>query len=314
MDDHFFRTSSSSVDGMCSPASFPIASSTSSITKVDSSSSIVSITFDVLLKSTAPSSSHTDRGRRRTRQKYFSSSSGGSTATSTIPFMNHLAPKTQATITTSATNQLASVGACCNGRFACGSFAANPCEVALAFKEAITAEEYIEYDEYDEYYEAYEGFEMETGDGDVDDEFHDCKDSADILVPSISRTLSISSLRAPTPSPPIQTIDPGHLTVPRPCRRRRSRNRIPRPRSASFNGSMSQSTYEDPDILGKLENKSRFYELKVECATCRRTGVGYPACGRCGEVWCSRECRIGNGGRHVCKGGRGGIGLRSCSS
>lgn len=57
----------------------------------------------------------------------------------------------------------------------------------------------------------------------------------------------------------------------------------------------------DP-ILAALERGSKFKSKSV-CLNCGKTGSNYPCCPRCGETWCSRECRIeaNNGGKHVCK-------------
>ncbi|KAH9942874.1 hypothetical protein B0H21DRAFT_505927 [Amylocystis lapponica] len=53
--------------------------------------------------------------------------------------------------------------------------------------------------------------------------------------------------------------------------------------------------------LADLENTSRF-RVQAICTACRKTGANFPSCTKCGETWCSRECRLkGSGGRrHVC--------------
>lgn len=55
--------------------------------------------------------------------------------------------------------------------------------------------------------------------------------------------------------------------------------------------------------LADLEHASRF-RVQAQCVTCRKPGSNFPSCSRCGETWCSRECRLkGSGGsRHVCHG------------
>ncbi|KAF8895383.1 hypothetical protein BD779DRAFT_723489 [Infundibulicybe gibba] len=55
----------------------------------------------------------------------------------------------------------------------------------------------------------------------------------------------------------------------------------------------------DP-ILASLERKSKLRSGRVHCATCKKPGTDYPRCGKCGEKWCSRECRLVGGKRHVC--------------
>ncbi|KAF8158377.1 hypothetical protein B0H34DRAFT_453278 [Crassisporium funariophilum] len=53
-------------------------------------------------------------------------------------------------------------------------------------------------------------------------------------------------------------------------------------------------------ILAKLERKSRLCTKTVHCSTCRKTGTDFPRCGKCGEMWCSRSCRLVGGKRHAC--------------
>jgi len=53
-------------------------------------------------------------------------------------------------------------------------------------------------------------------------------------------------------------------------------------------------------ILAQLEKKSKLCRQKMHCSTCRKTGADFPRCGKCGESWCSRSCRLVEGKRHVC--------------
>ncbi|KIK69555.1 hypothetical protein GYMLUDRAFT_33927 [Collybiopsis luxurians FD-317 M1] len=53
-------------------------------------------------------------------------------------------------------------------------------------------------------------------------------------------------------------------------------------------------------ILSELERKSKLCTTLVGCATCGKLGSDYPRCGRCGEMWCSRPCRLRGGKRHIC--------------
>ncbi|KAI1789606.1 hypothetical protein LXA43DRAFT_558970 [Ganoderma leucocontextum] len=53
--------------------------------------------------------------------------------------------------------------------------------------------------------------------------------------------------------------------------------------------------------LEELERSSRF-RVPCVCMTCKRAGSNYPSCGKCGEMWCSRECRTGAARTHVCHG------------
>ncbi|KAH9841556.1 uncharacterized protein C8Q71DRAFT_337743 [Rhodofomes roseus] len=55
-------------------------------------------------------------------------------------------------------------------------------------------------------------------------------------------------------------------------------------------------------VLESLEDQSRFC-VKTACANCHTVGNNFPCCPRCGEMWCSRDCRLqSNGGkRHICR-------------
>ncbi|TRM60512.1 hypothetical protein BD626DRAFT_571585 [Schizophyllum amplum] len=53
-------------------------------------------------------------------------------------------------------------------------------------------------------------------------------------------------------------------------------------------------------ILARLERESRVC-AGVVCATCGCSGQGFPKCPRCSQQWCSRECRMPGGKRHVCR-------------
>ncbi|KAI0712180.1 hypothetical protein C8Q76DRAFT_797058 [Earliella scabrosa] len=54
-------------------------------------------------------------------------------------------------------------------------------------------------------------------------------------------------------------------------------------------------------VLEKLERASMF-RVQTACATCGKRGSNFPCCPKCGEMWCSRECRLKKavGKRHVC--------------
>lgn len=54
-------------------------------------------------------------------------------------------------------------------------------------------------------------------------------------------------------------------------------------------------------ILEALEDASRF-RVQTACASCRKVGSNFPCCPRCGEMWCSRACRVQSTGgkKHVC--------------
>ncbi|EJF63410.1 hypothetical protein DICSQDRAFT_179383 [Dichomitus squalens LYAD-421 SS1] len=54
-------------------------------------------------------------------------------------------------------------------------------------------------------------------------------------------------------------------------------------------------------VLENLENTSMF-RVQTACSTCGKRGSNFPCCPKCGEMWCSRPCRLqnGNGKRHIC--------------
>ncbi|KAI0770314.1 hypothetical protein C8Q74DRAFT_1274758 [Fomes fomentarius] len=54
-------------------------------------------------------------------------------------------------------------------------------------------------------------------------------------------------------------------------------------------------------VLEGLERASLF-RVRTACATCGKYGSNFPCCPKCGEMWCSRACRLqkGDGKRHVC--------------
>lgn len=53
-------------------------------------------------------------------------------------------------------------------------------------------------------------------------------------------------------------------------------------------------------ILEAIENASKL-SCRTVCVTCLKTGRDFPHCPRCGDMWCSRECRMQGGKRHVCR-------------
>ncbi|KZT12044.1 uncharacterized protein LAESUDRAFT_710544 [Laetiporus sulphureus 93-53] len=71
-------------------------------------------------------------------------------------------------------------------------------------------------------------------------------------------------------------------------------------------GDLSSSPHVRPKALRpsleSLEDTSKFC-VQAHCAACKRVGSNFPCCPRCGEMWCSRECRLqgSSGKRHVCR-------------
>ncbi|KAI0670803.1 hypothetical protein C8Q78DRAFT_974723 [Trametes maxima] len=63
--------------------------------------------------------------------------------------------------------------------------------------------------------------------------------------------------------------------------------------------------HELPPSLDDLERASRF-RVESRCVRCHRAGSNFPSCSKCGEMWCSRECRLQGqaaaGRTHACHG------------
>ena len=81
----------------------------------------------------------------------------------------------------------------------------------------------------------------------------------------------------------------------------------------SYNSTLDLSPTEllHPDIqsnnygglhpaLARAERSSKLCKGVMVCATCSKRGRDFPACGKCKKMWCSRECRLAGGKRHVC--------------
>lgn len=70
--------------------------------------------------------------------------------------------------------------------------------------------------------------------------------------------------------------------------------------------SLSRKSETLHPVLEGLERASMF-AVQTACATCGRCGSNFPCCPKCGEMWCSRACRLqkGNGKRHICSARRG---------
>jgi len=82
-----------------------------------------------------------------------------------------------------------------------------------------------------------------------------------------------------------------------------TRTLLPTDPSSTSSSSLMISHHVQSDlqpILAQLERKSKFCTQKMSCSTCRKTGADFPRCGKCGETWCSRSCRLVEGKRHVC--------------
>ena len=51
--------------------------------------------------------------------------------------------------------------------------------------------------------------------------------------------------------------------------------------------------------LAAVERASKFCAKSLHCSCCGKVGSDFPRCGKCGEMWCSRQCRLSKG-RHYC--------------
>ncbi|TEB39856.1 hypothetical protein FA13DRAFT_1724068 [Coprinellus micaceus] len=74
------------------------------------------------------------------------------------------------------------------------------------------------------------------------------------------------------------------------------------PPSSPLSSSPGTSSSSASSINISLERKMHSFLCgqKMVCATCHKPGRDYPQCGKCKKMWCSRECRLVGGKRHVC--------------
>ena len=64
----------------------------------------------------------------------------------------------------------------------------------------------------------------------------------------------------------------------------------------------SPSLYNDAKlhpVLEAVEKRSKF-SCRAICSTCRKAGSNFPRCPRCGDMWCSRPCRLQGAKKHTC--------------
>ncbi|KAG9315766.1 hypothetical protein JVU11DRAFT_3415 [Chiua virens] len=52
-------------------------------------------------------------------------------------------------------------------------------------------------------------------------------------------------------------------------------------------------------VLKALEKGSKL-SCRSICSACMKAGTNFPRCPRCDATWCSRECRLQGGKKHVC--------------
>ncbi|KAF9447584.1 hypothetical protein P691DRAFT_802161 [Macrolepiota fuliginosa MF-IS2] len=247
---------------------------------------------------------HTENLRRpRLRKRTPSLFSTSSTTSSIFDFYNRLTLKTEPSLTTSLSTTILPVTSVNRkDHLASGSFIPNPSPATDNLRSLITS------NKYDAYGDDEENTSYYTPRGRSQYPRHSSRLSKQSLpiqtndtIPSITRSLSISSSRTPSPSPPRSNARLGRTPTKSSHRRRPSQLRILNPNLDVCTGS---SVFTDlHPILAKLEKESKLCKVKARCSTCGKIGAGFPVCGRCGEMWCSRECRIGEGRRHVCRNG-----------
>jgi hypothetical protein len=97
----------------------------------------------------------------------------------------------------------------------------------------------------------------------------------------VPRSLTSSDSSPESSAPPSPTLRVGYL----------------HPEGSQSKGGRKEKLHP---VLAQLERSSKFCKNKMECAACGKVGRDFPACGKCRKMWCSRECRLGGGKRHVC--------------
>lgn len=114
---------------------------------------------------------------------------------------------------------------------------------------------------------------------------------AQCSVPSISRSVWLSSSDMPPISPTTPPLSPTSSYLPI----KQSHARI---------NSESQAFSKLDPRLAALEDASKL-RSKVICAVCSKEGSDYPRCPRCSVTWCSRQCRmsgdVNDMKRHECR-------------
>ncbi|KAF5311696.1 hypothetical protein D9611_009414 [Ephemerocybe angulata] len=146
------------------------------------------------------------------------------------------------------------------------------------------------------------------------------KHSLKKLAPSTSSPLQYEQHEKPRPRPFSAVYDRPTPSNSRPIRAPLSPLDLPtitRTPSPSPSSSLSSSPGTDSSassiilgrknvsselhpVLARLERGSKLCASKTACATCQKSGRDFPQCAKCKKMWCSRECRLVGGKRHVC--------------
>ncbi|KAI0372143.1 hypothetical protein BV20DRAFT_1050914 [Pilatotrama ljubarskyi] len=102
------------------------------------------------------------------------------------------------------------------------------------------------------------------------------------------RSRTRSSARSSSPTPSIDSLDTASSSE-----------------APATPKTQSVLAHELPLSLDDVERSSP-YRVESKCASCHRSGLNFPSCAKCGERWCSRECRLhgqhGSSATHACHG------------
>ncbi|KAL1741421.1 hypothetical protein HDZ31DRAFT_66952 [Schizophyllum fasciatum] len=150
----------------------------------------------------------------------------------------------------------------------------------------------------------------------IPDCFDDSGYASSSALPSISRTSSCTDGSQSPTSSTATLLDEGALPSPDRCHAKSVEAHVggkhhqtwgaaPAGRAAALRSGTPHSVRQRADsdlnpVLARLERDSRIC-AGVSCATCGRSGQGFPKCPRCSQQWCSRECRMPGGKRHACR-------------
>jgi len=145
--------------------------------------------------------------------------------------------------------------------------------------------------------------------------------ASSVKSPSMPSSPQVMSTHPPTLSKPLErrpSVSPSSRASPKlpgPSRPSASRrlSRTP-PNSLEVTLLSQQPPVKDDRVLPlppldpalrAAECASKLLKSTIPCSTCGDHGKDFPRCGKCGEAWCSRQCRLkdlSNAGtkRHVC--------------
>ncbi len=217
---------------------------------------------------------------RKRSSSFFSISS---TTSSIFDFYHRLTPKAHPSITTTSALRSSS---------ASGSFVPSSTAAAKALQLFLVS------DPYEEHEDLLNGQNFRSSRGRGRYSQHTSSPTSHLhnqtkgsMPPFITRSLSTSSSRTTSPSP---------------SPHRSTRSSLSHSSSRTHGSSLDAGTRPAVStdlhpVLARLERDSKFCKTTVKCSACGKSGVNYPRCGRCGDMWCSRECRVGQAKKHACR-------------